>query len=155
MAMAAKTWHGESWKMGGGGTVWVATSYDPDLNLIYFGVSNGSVWNQYYRSDSRGDNLFLSSIIALNADTGAYVWHHQATPGEEWNYDAVQDLVLADLSIDGTKRQVLMRPTRMVFFRPGSQDRPTDFGQQLRAGHLGKRHRPEDRPTDRESWHPV
>jgi len=84
MEMAAKTWHGEWWKMGGGGTVWVATSYDPELNLIYFGAGNGSVWNQHYRSDSRGDNLFLSSIIALNADTGAYVWHYQALPGEEW-----------------------------------------------------------------------
>src|SRR5262249_7703196 len=83
MEMAAKTWHGEWWKMGGGGTVWVATSYDPKLNLIYFGAGNGSVWNQHYRSDSRGDNLLLSSIIALNADTGAYVWHYQAIPGEE------------------------------------------------------------------------
>jgi quinohemoprotein ethanol dehydrogenase len=116
MEMAAKTWHGEWWKMGGGGTVWVSTSYDPDLNLIYFGAGNGSVWNQRYRSDSRGDNLFLSSIIALNADTGAYVWHYQATPGEEWDYDAVQDLVLADLSIDGTKRQVLMQANKNGFF---------------------------------------
>ena len=82
--MAVKTWHGEWWKMGSGGTVWVATSYDPELNLIYFGAGNGSVWNQHYRSDSRGDNLFLSSIIALNADTGAYVWYYQAIPREEW-----------------------------------------------------------------------
>ena len=116
MAMAAKTWHGEWWKMGGGGTVWLATSYDPDLNLIYFGAGNGSVWNQQYRSDSQGDNLFVSSIIALNADTGAYVWHYQATPGDEWDYDAVQDLVLADLSIDGTKRQVLMQANKNGFF---------------------------------------
>jgi len=116
MAMAAKTWHGEWWKAGGGGTVWVSTSYDPDLNLIYFGVGNGSEWNQHYRSDSQGDNLFLSSIVALNADTGAYVWHYQATPGEEWDYDAVQDLILADLSIDGTKRQVLMQANKNGYF---------------------------------------
>ena len=96
--------------------MWVATSYDPDLNLIYFGAGNGSVWNQHYRSDSQGDNLFLSSIMALNADTGAYVWHYQATPGEEWDYDAVQDLILADLSIDGTKRQVLMQANKNGFF---------------------------------------
>ena len=102
--------------MGGGGTVWEATSYDPELNLIYFGVGNGIVWNQRYRSDSQGDNLFLSSIVALNADTGAYVWHYQATPGEEWDYDAVQDLILADLSIDGTKRQVLMQANKNGFF---------------------------------------
>jgi hypothetical protein len=96
--------------------------------------------------------LFLSSIVALNADTGAYVWHYQATPGEEWDYDAVQDLVLADLSIDGTRRQVLMQANKnWVLLRPGPQDRPTDFGQQLHADHMGERHRPEDRPTDRES----
>ena len=116
MAMAAKTWHGEWWKAGGGGTVWVSTSYDPDLNLIYFGAGNGSEWNQKYRSDSQGDNLFLSSILAINADTGAYVWHYQATPGEEWDYDAVQDLILADLPIDGTKRQVLMQANKNGFF---------------------------------------
>ncbi len=116
MAMAAKTWHGEWWKMGGGGTVWVAISYDPDLNLMYFGAGNGAVWNQRYRSDSKGDNLFVSSIVALNPDTGAYVWHYQATPGEEWDYDAVQDLILADLSIDGTKRQVLMQANKNGFF---------------------------------------
>ena len=60
--------------------------------------------------------MFLSSIVALNADTGAYVWHYQATPGEEWDYDAVQDLILADLSIDGTKRQVLMQANKNGFF---------------------------------------
>jgi quinohemoprotein ethanol dehydrogenase len=116
MAMAAKTWDGEWWKVGGGATVWLALSYDPELNLIYFGTGNGSVWNQKYRSDSRGDNLFVSSILALNADTGAYVWHYQATPRDEWDYDAVQDLVLADLSIDGTKRQVLMQANKNGFF---------------------------------------
>jgi glucose dehydrogenase len=116
MAMAAKAWHGEFWKLGGGGTVWDSIYCDPALNLIYFGVGNGAEWNQGYRSASQGDNLFLSSIVALNADTGAYVWHYQATPGEEWDYDAVQQLILADLSIDGAQRQVLMQANKNGFF---------------------------------------
>ena len=116
MAMAAKTWHGEWWKLGGGGTVWDAISYDPELNLVYFGVGNGIEWNQKYRSANRGDNLFLSSIVALNADTGAYVWHYQATPGEEWDFDAVQQLMLADLTIDGKPRKVLMQANKNGFF---------------------------------------
>ena len=116
MAMAAKTWSGEWWKLGGGGTVWDAISYDPDLNLVYFGVGNGVEWARNYRTASKGDNLFLSSIVALNADTGAYVWHYQATPGEEWDFDAVQQLILADLTIDGTPRKVLMQANKNGFF---------------------------------------
>jgi len=116
LAEAAKTWHGEWWKLGGGGSVWEAISYDPELNLIYFGVSNGVEWNQKERSASQGDNWFLSSIVAVNADTGAYAWHFQATPGEEWDFDAVQQLILADLTIDGKPRQVLMQANKNGFF---------------------------------------
>ena len=116
MAMAAKTWSGEWWKLGGGGTVWDAISYDPELNLVYFGTGNGIEWSQKYRSANKGDNLFLSSIVALNADTGAYVWHYQATPGEEWDFDAVQQLMLADLTIDGKRRKVLMQANKNGFF---------------------------------------
>jgi len=116
MAKAAKTWSGEWWKLGGGGTVWESLSYDPALNLIYFGVSNGVEWNHTVRSAGKGDNLFLSSIVAVNADTGEYVWHYQATPGEEWDYDAVQQLTLADLKIDGVSRQVLMQANKNGFF---------------------------------------
>ena len=116
LTQAAKTWRGDWWKMGGGGTVWDSLSYDPELNLIYFGVSNGLEWNHGYRSESQGDNWFLSSIVAINADTGKYVWHYQATPGEEWDYDAVQQLILADLDIDGTRRQALMQANKNGFF---------------------------------------
>ena len=116
MAAAAKTWHGEWWKLGGGGTVWDAISYDPDLNLVYFGIGNGLEWDQKDRSANQGDNLFLSSIVALNADSGAYVWHYQVTPGEEWDYDAVQQLTLADLTIGGERRQVLMQANKNGFF---------------------------------------
>ena len=116
MEMAAKTWSGEWWKKGGGGTVWEGLSYDPNLNLIYFGVGNGLEWNQGYRSSSQGDNLFLSSIVAINADTGNYAWHYQATPGEEWDFDAVQQLILADLTIAGAPRQVIMQANKNGFF---------------------------------------
>ena len=116
MAMAAKTWSGEWWKLGGGGTVWDAISYDPALNLVYFGVGNGVEWSRKFRSANKGDNLFLSSIVALNADTGKYVWHYQATPGEEWDFDAVQQLILADLTIDGKRRPVLMQANKNGFF---------------------------------------
>jgi PQQ-dependent dehydrogenase (methanol/ethanol family) len=116
MEMAAKTWSGEWWKGGGGGSVWDAISYDPDLNLVYFGTGNGVEWNHSVRSAGQGDNLFLSSIVALNADTGEYVWHYQATPGEEWDYDAVQQLMLADLVIDGQPRKVLMQANKNGFF---------------------------------------
>ena len=116
LAKAAKTWSGDWWKLGGGGTVWESLSYDPALNLIYFGVGNGLEWNHTVRSAGKGDNLFLSSIVAVNADTGEYAWHYQATPGEEWDYDAVQQLTLADLTIDGVSRKVLMQANKNGFF---------------------------------------
>jgi alcohol dehydrogenase (cytochrome c)/quinohemoprotein ethanol dehydrogenase len=116
MEMAAKTWGGEWWKQGGGGPVWDAMSYDPKLNLVYFGVGNGVEWPRGRRSADKGDNLFLSSIVAVNADTGAYVWHYQATPGEEWDFDAVQQLMLADLDIGGQRREVLMQANKNGFF---------------------------------------
>jgi quinohemoprotein ethanol dehydrogenase len=116
MARAAKTWSGEWWKLGGGGAVWDSISFDPKLNLLYFGTGHGGDWNQRKRSLNEGDNLYVASIIALNADTGAYVWHYQATPGDEWNYDAVQQLVLADLDIQGVRRQVIMQANKNGFF---------------------------------------
>jgi quinohemoprotein ethanol dehydrogenase len=116
MASAAKTWSGEWWKLGGGGPVWDAISYDPALNLLYFGVGNGIQWARSARSAGTGDNLFLSSIVALNADTGQYAWHYQATPGEEWDFDAVQQLVLADIKINGELRHVLMQANKNGFF---------------------------------------
>jgi quinohemoprotein ethanol dehydrogenase len=115
-ARAAKTWSGEWWKLGGGGPVWDSISFDPQLNLLYFGVGNGGDWNQRKRSLNKGDNLYIASIVALNADSGAYVWHYQATPGDEWDYDAIQQLVLADLDIHGSHRQVLMQANKNGFF---------------------------------------
>ena len=101
------TWDdkGEWIEAGGGGTAWDAIAYDPELDILYIGVGNGSPWNQRLRSPSGGDNLFLSSIVALKPDTGEYVWHYQTTPGETWDYTATQPIMLADLEIDGAKRE--------------------------------------------------
>jgi quinohemoprotein ethanol dehydrogenase len=116
LEQAAKTWHGEWWKLGGGGTVWDSMAYDPELDLLYVGTGNGSPWNQKLRSPGGGDNLFLSSIVALRPDTGDYVWHYQTTPGESWDYTATQHIILADLTIDGEKRKVLMQAPKNGFF---------------------------------------
>jgi quinohemoprotein ethanol dehydrogenase len=117
MEMAMKTWSGDGWvKWGGGGTAWDSMAYDPELNLLYIGVGNGSPWNYNFRSDGKGDNLFLSSIVALNPDTGAYVWHYQTTPADRWDFTATQHMILADLTIDGEKRKVLMQAPKNGFF---------------------------------------
>ncbi len=111
------TWFGEGWKAtGGGGTVWDAMAYDPALDLLYIGVGNGSPWNHKVRSDGKGDNLFVSSIVALRPDTGEYVWHYQTTPGESWDYTATQHIMLADLPIDGATRRVVMQAPKNGFF---------------------------------------
>ena len=116
MEMAAKTWNGEWWANGGGGTVWDSFVYDPELDLLYVGVGNGSPWNQNLRSPGGGDNLFLSSIVALRPDTGEYVWHYQTTPGDTWDYTATQHIMLAELPIDGKVRKVLMQAPKNGFF---------------------------------------
>ncbi len=116
MKMAADTWTGEWWKLGGGGTVWDSMAYDPELDLLYIGVGNGSPWNQAIRSPEGGDNLFLSSIVALRPDSGDYVWHFQTTPGETWDFTATQQITLADLEIAGETRKVLMQAPKNGFF---------------------------------------
>ena len=113
---AAKTWTGEWWKLGGGGTVWDSIVYDPELDLLYIGVGNGSPWNQRFRSPGGGDNLFLSSIVALKPDTVEYVWHYQETPGEMWDYTAAQQITLADITINGQIRKVLFHAPKNGFF---------------------------------------
>jgi quinohemoprotein ethanol dehydrogenase len=114
---AAQTWKGgEWWKIGGGGTVWDSMAYDPQLDLLYIGVGNGSPWNQQLRSPGGGDNLYLSSIVALNPDNGEYVWHYQTTPGETWDYTATQHMILADLDIGGSMRKVIMQAPKNGFF---------------------------------------
>ena len=116
MPMAAKTWTGDWWKTGGGGNNWDTIVYDPKLDMVYFGTGNGSPHPQAFRSPSGGDNLFLASIVAVNAKTGKYVWHYQEVPGEEWDFDSTSPLMLADLRIDGRDRQVIMHAPKDGFF---------------------------------------
>jgi len=116
MTMAAKTWSGAWWKFGGGAGVWNAMTYDPEFNRVYIGTGNGIPIDQKIRSPQGGDNLFVSSIIALNADNGRYVWHYQTNPGDTWDYDAVEDLELAHLEIRGTLHRVLMQASKNGFF---------------------------------------
>lgn len=116
MEMAAKTWAGEWWKYGGGGTVWNAMSYDPETNTVFIGVGNGSPWNHKARSAGTGDNLFLCSVVALDANTGTYKWHYQINPGESWDYTATNDMEFADLDIGGRMHKVLMTAPKNGFF---------------------------------------
>ncbi|MGI9344108.1 MAG: PQQ-dependent dehydrogenase, methanol/ethanol family [Gammaproteobacteria bacterium] len=117
LEITAETWKGgEWWKIGGGGTVWDSMAYDPDLDLLYFGVGNGSPWSRELRSPGGGDNLFLSSIVAVRPDTGEYVWHYQTTPGDSWDYTATQHMILAELDIDGRQRKVIMQAPKNGFF---------------------------------------
>lgn len=113
---AAKTWTGEWWKYGGGGTPWDGLAYDAEADLLYVGTGNGSPWDRNFRSPGGGDNLYLSSIVALRPDTGAYVWHYQTTPGDHWDYNAAQSMVLADLTIQGRPRKVIMQAPKNGFF---------------------------------------
>ncbi|HJP03604.1 MAG: PQQ-dependent dehydrogenase, methanol/ethanol family [Gammaproteobacteria bacterium] len=117
LEMAVKTWSGDEWhKTGGGGTVWNSMAFDPELNLLYFGVGNGTPWSRELRSPGGGDNLFLSSVVAVNPDTGEYAWHYQTTPGESWNYSAVESMVLTEFVIDDELRKVLIQAPKNGFF---------------------------------------
>lgn len=113
---AAKTWTGEWWKNGGGGTVWDGMAYDPQLDLLYIGTGNADPWARKIRNARVEDNLLASSIIALRPDTGEYVWHYQENPGDEWDYDSAGPIILADLRIDGQLRQVLLHAPKNGFF---------------------------------------
>jgi quinohemoprotein ethanol dehydrogenase len=116
MRMAAESWTGEWWKYGGGGAVWNAMTYDLEFNRLYLGTGNGSPWNWKIRSPQGGDNLFLSSVVALDADTGRYVWHYQTTPGDSWDYNSATDMTLAELTIDGQPRKVILHAPKNGFF---------------------------------------
>ena len=116
MEAAAKTWSGEWWKLGGGGNPWNSISYDPQLDLLYFGTGQGGPWVQKYRSALGKEDLYICSIVALKPDTGKFVWYFQTTPGDEWDYDSIADLVLADLRIDGKVRHVLMQAPKNGYF---------------------------------------
>jgi quinohemoprotein ethanol dehydrogenase len=116
MRMAAKTWSGKWWRFGGGGDVWNAMAYDPETNTIYLGTGSGYPWNRRARSADQGDNLFVASIVALDGTSGAYKWHYQVSPGDTWDHDAAMDIELADLTISGKPRKVLIQAPKNGFF---------------------------------------
>jgi quinohemoprotein ethanol dehydrogenase len=131
MRMAAATWTGDSWQaFGGGGSAWNGMTYDPESNRLYFGTAGALPYLHHQRSPDGGDNLFLSSVLALDADTGEYVWHYQTVPEDSWEYNATMNIVLADLDVDGESRKALLIAPKNGFFY--ALDRNT--GELLTAG---------------------
>jgi len=176
MKLAADTWTGEWWKLGGGGNAWHGFTYDPDLDLVYIGTGNGGPWNRKIRSPGGGDNLFLCSIVALDPDTGEYRWHYQTTPGESWDYNSNMDIVLADLMIQGNKTKVILHAPKNGFFyvinrETGKLISAEPFVETSWASHIDlKTGRPVENPNARydtgkfyltpsahgaHSWHPM
>ena len=117
MEAAAKTWTGEYWKTGTGGTVWNGMTFDPELNRIYIGVGNAGPYDPTVRSPGGGDNLYTSSIVALDAETGKYIWHYQQNPLDSWDYKATPNIIMATLNLEGQPRKVLLHaPTNGFFY---------------------------------------
>lgn len=134
MERAAATWSGEYWNTGTGGTVWNGMTFDPELNRVYLGTGNGGPYDVTKRSPGDGDNLYLASIVALDADTGKYLWHYQMNPREAWDYKCTANIIAATLAIDGEPRRVLMQaPTNGFFY---VLDR--DTGKLISAEKIGK-----------------
>ena len=135
MEAAAKTWSGDFWKKtGGGGGPWDSITFDAELNRIYVGTANASPYDAEARSPGGGENLYTASIVALDADTGKYVWHYQINPRDSWDYDSTQQMTLATLTIEGVSRPVLMQAPKNGFFYV--LDRRT--GKVISAEKLGK-----------------
>jgi quinohemoprotein ethanol dehydrogenase len=135
LEMAAKSWAPDFWKTtGGGGTVWNGMTYDPELNRVYLGVGNAGPYNPRVRSPGGGDNLFVGSIVAVDADTGKYIWHYQENPSESWDYKATPNIILATIPVGGSPRKVILQmPSNSVFY---VLDRAT--GRLLSAEKVGK-----------------
>jgi quinohemoprotein ethanol dehydrogenase len=115
MEAAAKSWTGEWWKLGGGGTVWDSITYDPTTNLVLFGTGNAEPWNPA-AAGREGDSLYTSSVVAVNADTGEYVWHFQETPEDRWDFDSNAQITITDLMVDGKKRHVALHAPKNGYF---------------------------------------
>jgi PQQ-dependent dehydrogenase (methanol/ethanol family) len=114
MEAAAKTWGPDYWKTGGGGSAWEGMAYDPSLDLLYFGTGNPTAWYRALRG--QGDALYTASIVAVHAANGELAWYFQTTPGDNWDYDATQPLMQADLNIGGRMRKVIMQANKNGFF---------------------------------------
>ncbi|MBH0114571.1 PQQ-binding-like beta-propeller repeat protein [Novosphingobium sp. YJ-S2-02] len=151
MEIAAPTWKGDWYGKGGGGTAWNAFSYDPALNLVYIGVGNGFPYAHRKRSPGGGDNLFLASIVAVDAETGAYRWHYQVCPAEQWDCTATQDMTLATVEIGGKTRKVLMQAPKNGFFyvldrETGELISAEKIAKVTWASRIGKDGRPVENP---------
>ncbi|MBN8818418.1 MAG: PQQ-dependent dehydrogenase, methanol/ethanol family [Sphingomonas sp.] len=116
MKIAQPTWYGKFWEAGAGGNAWDGFAYDPKLNLVYIGTGNGSPHMWHFRSEGKGDNLFLCSMVAVDATTGQYKWHYQMVPEDDWDFTCTQPIVLADIRIGGKLRQVAMQAPKNGFF---------------------------------------
>ncbi len=117
LKLARSTWSPDSlWETGLGGTVWDSFAYDPELDLLYVGVGNASQYNRAQRSPGGGDNLFVSSILAVDPDDGRLAWHYQTTPADAFDYTATQHMILAELDHLGERRKVLMQAPKNGFF---------------------------------------
>ncbi len=162
MTKAAATWDPtfKYWENGGGGTVWNTLSFDPKLNLLYFGTGNAGPWASSIRNPTAKDNLYTSSIVALDVDTGAYAWHYQGTPADAWDYDADQDPILATLAIDGQPRDVLIHAAKNGFFyvldrKTGQFLSAKNFVDVTWADGYGADGRPHELPDARPTTKPV
>jgi len=132
--IAARTWGKDDWQHGGGGQVWNAMTYDPELNRVYLGTGSGAPWNWKLRSPEKGDNLFLASVVALDATTGQYLWHYQTTPGDAWDYDSATDMTLATMPVNGKPRKVILHAPKNGFFYVIDREN----GKLISAEKLGK-----------------
>ena len=116
MRKAAATWSGDWWKLGGGGSIWDGIAYDPEADLVYVGTGNGGPWPEALRKSEGKDNLYVCSIVAVKPETGELKWYFQMVPGDEWDYDGVQQLMIADVTIQGQLRKVIMQANKNGFY---------------------------------------
>src|SRR6185295_17564035 len=116
MKKAAESWDGDWWKVGGGGAVWDGLAYDPEAELVYVGTGNAEPWAQQHRTKTAKDNLYVCSILAVHVDSGELKWHYQVVPNDIWDFDSVQHLMLADLTINGRPRKVIMQANKNAFY---------------------------------------